>query len=114
MRFALASPVLLVSEYVKFIPSAMLLPSVHRSFDVGGLNIEGPAPENPPLIAIITTLTKIPIPANIPVATKIVLFGLISNYRYCKKDFKIKLKMKKRLLDNQAKLTRFNKIAWGA
>jgi len=81
MRFALSSPVLLVSEYVKFIPSAMLLPSVHRSFDVGGLNIEGPpsfAPENPPLIAIMTMLTKIPIPAKIPVATKIILFGLIS------------------------------------
>ena len=67
----------------------MLLPSVHRSFDVGGLNMEGPAPENPPLIAIITTLTKIPIPANIPVATKTALFGLNSNYRYCKKDLKI-------------------------
>src|SRR4026207_154101 len=101
VRFALSSPVLLVSEYVKFIPSAMLLPSVHRSFDAGGLNIEGPSPENPPLIAIITTLTKIPIPAKIPVATKIILFGLISNYRYCKKDLKIKIKMKKWLLDNQ-------------
>src|SRR4026207_273809 len=104
VRFALSSPVLLVSEYVKFIPSTMLLPSVHRSFDVGGLSIEGPpsfAPENPPLIAIITTLTKIPIPAKIPVATKIILFGLISNYRYCKKDLKIKIKMKKWLLDNQ-------------
>jgi hypothetical protein len=29
-------------------------------------------------MAIITTLTKIPTPAKIPVATKIVLFGLIS------------------------------------
>jgi hypothetical protein len=59
----------------------MLLPSVHRSFDVGGLNIEGPpsfVPENPPFMAIITTLTKIPTPAKIPVATKIILFGLIS------------------------------------
>ncbi len=92
MRFTLPSPVLLVSEYVRFMPSAMLLPNVHRSFDVGGLNIEGPAPENPPLMAIITMLTKIPMPANIPVATKIVLFGLNSNYRYCKKDLKIKIK----------------------
>jgi hypothetical protein len=56
----------------------MLLPIVHRSFDVGGLKIEGPPPENPPFMAIITTLTRIPIPANIPVTRKIILFGVIA------------------------------------
>jgi hypothetical protein len=86
----------------------MLLPSVQRSFDVGGLNIEGPAPENPPLITIITTLAKIPIPANIPAATRIIFLGLISNYSYYKTLKKIK---KKRLLDSQVKLTRFNESA---
>jgi hypothetical protein len=56
----------------------MLLPGVHRSFDVGGLKIEGPLPENPPFIAIITTLTRIPTVANIPDARKTVLFGVIT------------------------------------
>jgi hypothetical protein len=57
----------------------MLLPIVHRSFDVGGLKIEGPLPlpENPPFVAIITTLTSIPIAPNIPAARKAVLFGVI-------------------------------------
>jgi hypothetical protein len=60
----------------------MLLPIVHRSFDVGGLKIEGPLPppENPPFMAIITTLTRIPIAANIPDARKIILFGVIRFY----------------------------------
>src|ERR1051325_1533335 len=91
-KFSLPSSVLPDSEYVIFIPFAMLLPSVHRSLDVGGLNIDGPPPENPPFMAIITTLAKIPIAANIPVATKIVLFGLISYFRYCKTLKKIKRK----------------------
>jgi hypothetical protein len=67
-----------VSEYVRFNPSLMLLPIVHRSFDVGGLKIEGPLPENPPFMAIITTLTRIPTAANIPEARKIVLLGVIA------------------------------------
>jgi hypothetical protein len=69
-----------VSEYVRFNPSLMLLPIVHRSFDVGGLKIEGPPPllENPPFMAIITTLTRIPTAANIPEARKIVLLGVIA------------------------------------
>jgi hypothetical protein len=37
----------------------------------------GPPPENPPFIAIIATLTKIPIAASIPEAKNIILFGVI-------------------------------------
>jgi hypothetical protein len=77
LRFDLP-PVVVVKEYVKFFPSTMLLPIVHRSFDVGGLKIEGPLPENPPFMAIITTLTRIPIAPNIPDARKTNLFGLIT------------------------------------
>jgi hypothetical protein len=55
----------------------MLLPNVNRSFEVGGLKIEGPLPEKPPFRAIITTLTSIPIAPNIPAARKAVLFGVI-------------------------------------
>jgi hypothetical protein len=60
----------------------MLLPSVHRSFEVGGLNMVGPPPENPPPIAIIATLTKIPIAASIPEAKNIILFGVIAVTKY--------------------------------
>jgi hypothetical protein len=63
----------------------MLLPIVHRSFDVGGLKIEGPLPENPPFMAIITTLTRIPNAANIPDARKIILLGVIA---FTVKEFK--------------------------
>ena len=52
----------------------MLPPIVHRSFDVGGLKMEGPEPEKPPPMAIITTLTRIPIAANIPEARNTILF----------------------------------------
>ena len=78
LRFDLP-PNAVVSEYVRFIPSSMLLPIVHRSFDVGGLKMEGPfpPPEKPPPMAIITTLTRIPIAANIPEARNIILFGVI-------------------------------------
>jgi hypothetical protein len=55
----------------------MLLPIVHKSFDVGGLKMEGLSPEKPPFMAIITTLTRIPIAANIPDARNIILFGVI-------------------------------------
>jgi hypothetical protein len=76
-----------VSEYVRFNPSLMLLPIVHRSLDVGGLKIEGPPPppENPPFMAIITTLTRIPTVANIPDARKIILLGVIA---FTVKEFK--------------------------
>jgi len=74
----LETSLVLVSEYVRFIPSAMLLAGVHRSFDVGGLKIEGPLPENPPLIAIIATLTRIPIAVNMPDTRKIIFFGVIT------------------------------------
>jgi hypothetical protein len=36
-----------------------------------------PLPEKPPPMAIITTLTRIPIAANIPEARNIILFGVI-------------------------------------
>jgi hypothetical protein len=56
----------------------MLLPIVHRSFDVGGLKIEGPPPpEKPPFMAIIATLARMPIAANIPAARNIILIGVI-------------------------------------
>ena len=58
----------------------MLLPIVHKSFDVGGLRMEGPSPENPPFMAIITTLTRIPIAANIPDARNITFLGHRSYY----------------------------------
>ena len=83
----------------------MLLPIVHRSFDVGGLKIDGPLPpENQPFIAIIATLTRIPIAANIPAARNIILFGVI----VVTMNQTLKKKMsrtKKGLLDNYAKLT---------
>jgi hypothetical protein len=82
----------------------MLLPIVHRSFDVGGLKIDGPPPENPPFIAIIATLTRIPIAANIPAARNIILFGVI----VVTMNQTLKKKMsrtKKGLLDNYVKLT---------
>jgi hypothetical protein len=43
------------------------------------LKMEGPfpPPEKPPPMAIITTLTRIPIAANIPEARNIILFGVI-------------------------------------
>jgi hypothetical protein len=56
----------------------MLLPSVHRSSEVGGLKIEGPFVENPPFMATITTLTRIPIAPNIPDARKTSLLGVIA------------------------------------
>jgi hypothetical protein len=56
----------------------MLLPIVHRSFDVGGFKIEGPFAEKPPFIAIMTTLTRIPTVPNIADATRTNLFGVIA------------------------------------